>query len=308
MALARCPGPPAKRRLNASLPSPVVNCQNRGAHQRLTALAAYRFLQPKQLLRLGVSSSKSHLHHTLRVLSRRRPALIHELPFGPPPRAGSAPPPFGRRPNLYFLTRHGVDVLAEHDEGWQGIKTHRHVRLFPNDYAHRVGCVDFHLSLRAWAERTGTSVDFFDAYYDPVSGGGPGRKAPQKTYVGYPGGGITPDAIFSLTDAKGVTRLYAFELYRSVRTALFVEKLSRYLPAINTGAIEDRYKYPHSARILCLFDNAKALGLVARRMKEQPALLLESPRFLLSVSESLDRTLPQQWWRFDGNEAASPFS
>lgn len=39
--LARCPGPPTKRRLNDSLPSPAVNTQNRGAHQRLTDQGLY---------------------------------------------------------------------------------------------------------------------------------------------------------------------------------------------------------------------------------------------------------------------------
>ena len=54
----------------------------------LEALAVYRFLTAKQLLRIGVTPSRSHLYDVLRTLALRRPKLVHELDFGVEPEVG----------------------------------------------------------------------------------------------------------------------------------------------------------------------------------------------------------------------------
>ena len=92
---------------------PVVAAGTSKAIQRISqtegkileAVAHYRFLTAHQLMRLGVTSDKTHLYDKLRTLKTRRPALLHELRFGPEPG-------LGRLASIYFLTEHGAAALA----------------------------------------------------------------------------------------------------------------------------------------------------------------------------------------------------
>ena len=126
----------------------------------LDVLACYRFLTPNQMFRLGVTAAKPHLYATLRKLQIRKPAVISVLDFGALPRRG-------RLSRLYALTPYGAEVAADARRDGEIIETPKRIRAFVNDYFHRLACLDFHIALRAWAERSETTINFFHTYYDP---------------------------------------------------------------------------------------------------------------------------------------------
>ena len=276
----------------------------------LKALAVYRFLTPKQLMRLAVTTEKSHLYEVLRRLKaqnpphqtpakgtasikHRSPALVREFRFGPVPT-------LGRPDSIYTLTPRGAAVLTEGHRHDQTVQVPRDAILFTSDYRHRVGCVDFHIALRAWAASAGVTLDFFDAYYDPGTGGGKGRTPRAKTRITFHGGSLNADAIFALTDAKGVQKLYAFELYNGRNTGYVIEQLTDYLRAIGEEAIEKTYKYEkYAARILCAFDDVEGMRLVCERMMSLPGFMDDSASFWLADKKVIDTQFSSAWMRFD---------
>src|SRR4051812_25173752 len=72
----------------------------------LEALATYRFLTPKQMLRLSVTKAPSHLYEVLRALELRKPLVVKKLDFG-------ALPKYGRLDTTFVLTQAGAEVLRE---------------------------------------------------------------------------------------------------------------------------------------------------------------------------------------------------
>lgn len=265
----------------------------------LEALAVYRFMTAEQLARVG-AAARTHIHDTLRTLSRRKPHMVHMLDFGV--RQG-----IGRLARLYALTPHGASVIADYDAAFGDLLTHRHLNAFAEQYEHRVGCVDFHIRLRQWAAGFGATVNFFDADYDPVSGGGPGKQPTKKTHIPMQKhGAIIPDAIFSVTDNRSVVRLYAFELYRRKHTARVVEQLEPYLDAFTSNAIENRYQYPNAVRVLVLFDSSQGMELVCERLRQHPGFRHDKEAFHLASEERVKADITEGWQLFDGRRA-EPF-
>src|SRR3954452_21386037 len=124
----------------------------------LEALATYRLLTPKQMLRVGVTKASSHLYEVLRALEIRRPAVLKKLDFG-------ALPKYGRLDTMFVLTQAGAEVLRERRENGLDAKAPRQIRMFRNDYFHRKECVELHITVMQWAAHARQTVDFYDSYY-----------------------------------------------------------------------------------------------------------------------------------------------
>ena len=120
----------------------------------LEALATYRFMTAKQLVKAGVSISLPHVRTVLRKLQKKRPALVAGLDFG-------ALPIEGKLARMHWLTPYGADVLEEMHGGSVTFDVPKKVRLFRHDYAHRRATVDTLISFRQWAKSAGADVDLF---------------------------------------------------------------------------------------------------------------------------------------------------
>ena len=242
----------------------------------LTALATYRFLTPQQMVFAGVSHSRRHLYATLTTLARRSPKLTSELDFG-------VLPGKGRLSRIYHLTPAGAELLE--GEGRGEATAPARVRLFNSDYFHRLNCVDFHLTLRTWAELHGATIDYFHTYFDHsekrTSRGG----IQPRTRIAAASGAIVPDAVFAFTTADGAQRLCAFEMYNGVRTARVEQQLADYLPVLEHGAIEDAYAYEHAVRILAVFDTSAGETLARTRLASRADFRTFAPSFFFKTLE-----------------------
>ena len=269
----------------------------------LEAVAHYRFLTARQLMRLGVTSDKTSPLRQARVPSNHHAVLPSSTSFA----SGLSQASADWRASIFWPST--ARPRSQHMiQRSRGSCIHKSLHAFRSDYEHRVGCVDFHIALRSWAEMAAVRIDFFDAYYDPVPGGGRGRQLHHKTRVAVAGRGVlVPDAVFATVVQSGVKRLYAFELYNGIRTERVMGQLEEYLVAIDQGAIENTYRYPDAVRVLIAFDLPNALPLVCDRASALPAFTRESEQFFLATPAALERDFAAGWQRFDG-AAAHPFS
>jgi hypothetical protein len=260
----------------------------------LEAVATYRFLTAGQLLRLGVTSERTHLYDTLRTLKHGRGAL-QELAFG-------AIPGVGRLASFYMLTPRGAMLLQACSRDAEPPLVHRKPVTARNDYFHRVRCVDFHITARRWMEAHDMRLDFFHTYYDPHTAVGKGRSR-QRTTIDLSRGTFTSDAVFAFTDPQGVQRLCTFELYNAHRTKRVVTQLEPYLDAIAEEAVERAYAHEGgAARYLVVFDDPAGLRLACARLSSLAGFAAERESFYLATCEAVERDFLRAWQRLDGEQ------
>lgn len=232
----------------------------------LDALRVYRYLTAEQMLRAKVAAAVSHLYKVLREMNGRTRPWVGKIDHGIMPGGG-------RIPAAHYLTEHGAKVLA----GALGVEpaevSHpKGAVLVRHGFMHRLHTVDCEIAVRLWAAEHGHSVDYFSSYFD-VSGANRSKtKARRRALTKIDladGTGIIPDAVFHLTDAEGNPRLFVLEMYNQWRTKRMADKLAEYRYAIGEQAIERQFEYPHSPRILAVFEDERALELTQRHLSQR---------------------------------------
>jgi len=93
--------------------------------------------------------------------------------------------------------------------------------------------------------------------------------------------------VFHLTGPDGTPRLFVLEMYNQHRTKRMADKLAGYRYAIGEQVIERQFEYPHSPRILAVFEDEKALELTQRHLSQRADFGVEFYPFFFF------RTLPE---------------
>ncbi|TAN56358.1 MAG: hypothetical protein EPN26_03970 [Rhodospirillales bacterium] len=233
----------------------------------LDALRIFRYLTAEQLLRLKVTAHASHLYPVLRDLADGKRPWVEKIDHG-------AMPGVGRIPAAHYLTEQGAKVLA----GALGLDPTevpypKGVVLVRHGFMHRLHTIDCEIAVRLWAAEHGHTVDYMASYFD-VSGANRSKTKPKRRALTKidlaDGSGIIPDSVFHLTGSDGTPRLFVLEMYNQHRTKRMSEKLAEYRYAIGEHAIERQFDYPHSPRILAVFEDDKALELTQRNLTQRP--------------------------------------
>lgn len=260
----------------------------------LQALARYRFLTAAQMLDSGIQATTGHLYATLREMRGKRASPIHHLDFG-------VRPGIGRLPALYFLTENGAKILREAGQG-DAIDAPRNVRLFNNDYFHRVATVDAHIALDKMAKTRGTRVNWCKRYFDR----GIDRKRPATSVDVEEGKSIVPDLVASITSEDDRERVFVIEICRKSSTQRVVEQLLAYPPALERQVLNKAFAYEHGIRVSALFDNMRALTLARTRL-EREGKLSEALRgyFLFGTVEAFKIDPMGCWLGLDGEPRAT---
>lgn len=263
----------------------------------LTSLAQYRYLTVYQMQTLGVARDKGHLYATLRELGLRKPAMVLHLDFGV--LAG-----YGRLSRIYFLTMHGASLLEEARTDLAPVSYPARVRLFRNDYFHRVNTVDVHIAVNQWAHENDATLDFFYTYYDEGI-----KKAGRnyaRTRVAVNGRAIIPDVVFKHT--ADTTRLFAVEMYNGGETARVEKQILAYFTAFNEEAIEQTFSYPHGVRLLCIFEHERSLELMQRRFERHQNMAVFDEQIYLKPVTELGKHFGHNWRRlFSAEQSISLF-
>ncbi|MBF0354454.1 MAG: replication-relaxation family protein [Alphaproteobacteria bacterium] len=232
----------------------------------LDVLRLYRYLTAEQMLRLKVAAHSTHLYTVLRELASGKRPWLGRIDHG-------AMPGVGRIPTAHYLTEQGAKVLA----GALGMEVAdvpypKGVVLVRHGFMHRLHTIDCEIAVRLWATEHKHTVDFMASYFD-VAGANRSRTKPRRralTKIDLANGtGIIPDSVIHLTDSNGTPRLFVLEMYNQHRTKRMSDKLAEYRYAIGEHAIERQFDYPHSPRILAVFEDDKALELTLRNLTQR---------------------------------------
>ena len=262
----------------------------------LNALGTFRFLTPTQMLQIGVTKAKPHLHKTLAHLRGQKPALVNMLDFG-------RLPGVGRLSTVYFLTPSGGELLSEARR--QPVRTPKHVRFFNHDYFHRLYCVDIHIALSIWAKASGARINFFDTYYERKRKVKSAGSFFPQTRISLAHGILVPDIILSFSIKDGPERLCALELWTGRNTADIAERQFVYLKALCEGAVERTYDYSHEVRVLNVFVDERGLELVRNRV--DGGLGEYSSCYFLKTLESVQNDFVKEWQQFGQSGTVSLF-
>ena len=262
----------------------------------IEAIATFRFLTPKQMMRVGVTKHNRHLYDTLARLRRPARKLVWMFDYG-------TAIGLGRLPTVYVLTPFGADLLVkEIRRDGEAIPVHKKKpRKVNSQYLHRLHCVDFHISFWSWAREVGAVIDFFHAYYDPwVREGGRGSFVPRTQIRLKNGETFIPDGVLSFTMPDGVRRVCTFEMWRGQPTLLCANRNLMITKAIEERIIERTFKYDHEPRILLVFENARGMELVQERLSGMAAFAPFAPLFFAKTCEEIETNFAEGWHQLNG--------
>lgn len=275
-------------------------------YRMLTQLAVYRFLTSDQMLRLGISAdrSKSRIYRNLRDMTGGKKPLIGS--YAPRPL-----PDEGKLHSLHYLTVNGAERAAELLEiPPHEVKYPRRAPMFRNHYWHVKWCVDDEISVRAWADGNGHTVDFYHSYLDTTGAnrGGNGNTRRNVTKIEMDGGAFCiPDAVCKLTDERGIDRLFAFEVHNQTRSKRIEERLLFMRHTLSQQAIERQFAYNDSVRICVVFETEAALTTAARRMTESRQFRGFEPFFYFTTHEVMARDFRHGWRKIDDTRGGALF-
>lgn len=261
----------------------------------LEALARYRYLTVNQLARLGIRKSPAKVGEKL-IRPLRKKGLIESKHYKPDFRS--------RAPSIHFLKRNAVIALAEiHEVDPDSFVYPKYGLRSDYEYHHRVGLVDFHISLRMWAEREGHKVRLFEYDFD-LERGKVGYE--KKTGVTLGKRRIIPDINFLLDMSDGESRLFTVELHNLSKRARVVDQLLDHVAICKAGLLSKKYGHDHGNRVLSVYTDPRMLESVRDVLRESPEFmpLGEAGVFLFNSLEVLSEEFSNGWSTID--EGPSP--
>lgn len=264
----------------------------------LESLARFKFLTSVQLLDLGVRGNLTNTRNELRKL-RDLDKLIDRAEFG-------TVPPYGRLPDVYYLTKSGVRFLVDHldyDEG--GIKyPDRPTSMFQRDYFHRVATVDFFIAFRQWCDSKGYSVDVCDTYFDKIganAGNSPLQKLEARTKIFFEDGDyLIPDGAV-IFEARDREHFFLFEYYAGADTKRVIGQLEKHALAISEGAPSTKYGTDRGNFVVCAFESENAMNAVMKRMQENTVFTAFKKHFRFKSIDGVKTSFYDGWSLFSGD-------
>lgn len=231
----------------------------------LEHLATYRYLTVPQMITLGVAKHKSTIYSILKRFKMLPRKLIEQKNFGLIP---------GKKNihSIFFLTRQGAKLLAEvYRIDSDQISYPKGVYVFQNDYFHRVATIDFHISLRQWAERLDVTVVSFDTYFDKTGSnrGGSGGKLRAKTRFDLSDRSFIPDVVYMILLPDGRPRLVTVEIHNGRDTGRFLKQMETHIEALEEGVVSIKHRVDFANSIRWVFEHESTMRAAMRRMGQR---------------------------------------
>lgn len=269
-------------------------------HRALEALAVYRYLTAKQLVRLGVAASVTVARdHVLKKLKAGRYPFIGTKDFG-------RWPGYGRIPHVHYLTPRGVKYLAEvSGVPESSIKYPKGGVQFTRDLFHRLGTIDGYIALRTWAEANDYEISRADLYFDKTKGTrGQNQVCASRLELG-PRGIIEPDGIFILT--QGETKVpFILEFHHSDNTTRIAQQLNNHAYGIYLGALRQKYGIAINPIILSVYEHEAVMLSVMKRLRDAEGFDAFIKGFVFNTIARV-RSDFTQGWRYADEFKASVF-
>jgi hypothetical protein len=261
----------------------------------LRALATYQFLTPAQLVTAGISKNIVSLrNNTLNPLAKQRHPLIEFLDLGPIPGGG-------RYPKIFFLTKKGASLLADHLRvDLKEICFPRSRVQFRWEALHRLAFIDFHVHFRKWAEQNGVDVEFLDAYFEPDTTGIKRRGKPPSKIQMYIGLNMfEPDGML-LFHKDGKSRLCSLEIHHTTSTKDIVRQLGVHVTAIATGIPSQKYQYDKANFVLSVHSKRSTMEKTRSKLMELDNFSQFLPLFHFNLMDNIRNNFATGWTQANG--------
>ena len=258
-------------------------------HQALEALAIYRYLTAKQLVRIGIAASDTVARdHVLKKLKAGRYPFIGTKDFG-------QWPGYGRLPHVHYLTPRGVKYLAEA----QGVteKTIKYPKggvQFTRDLFHRLGTIDCHIAIRQWARKNGYDIDQADLYFDKNNAQrGNNKICATRLNLG-PRGIIEPDGILILKRGETIAPIIV-EMHHGDNTARIAQQLNNHAYGIQLGALSKKNGINVNPIILSVHKHEHIMRSVQKCLRDADGFDKFMKGFVFNKLEQVQSNFTQGW-------------
>lgn len=277
--------------------SEIIKTLAEEPRKALVALACFRFLTPKQFVRLGVAASDTVMRdYVLNRLERRARPLAKAASLS------------RWLPKVHYLTKHGAEELATMYK--LPLEEFRYptgqVQFGERMAKHRFAQVDFHIGLRMWAASRGAQVGLSDMDFD-VSGSRRGGNFEPLTTIDVPNADrpVIADGIFSVS-LNDTPLLYALEIHRTTQTKQVAAQIKRYMDVLESGALSFKYGVQFPAVVCSVHTLDNVLQGVKKHLMATPDFAAFKHLFLFNTTEQLAQDFSEGWEFADG-EPADPF-
>ncbi len=281
------------------------------AYKILRALAEYRYLTTNHILDLGIAMDRGHLGKVLASLlsaarrkerpAERKPKEIGEFDYG---RLVDK----GRLPRMYYLTKLGANLLETLYADLVPVRFPARPHRAPNDYFHKVACVNFHITLKLWAQSADQDVVGLRQYYDWSANSSKSRPRPS-TRLQLSHKLIDADTLFRLRDPTGYERCFLFEMANGYDTSRVLKKMEHIARGLDDGSLNQALSFPadEAVRVPFVFEHQRTAELVASRSNTFPFLRQYRRHFLLkTLSDIAADTFRQDWLPLDPQAPRCP--
>lgn len=275
--------------------SDIISVLPNEPRKALVALAAFRFLTPKQFVNLGVAASETVMRdYVLARLEKRARPLAKSYKIG------------SFLPKVHYLTKHGADELEKLYRLEPGTVTFPkgQVNFSPVFAPHRFAQVDFHIGVRQWALSV-PDAEFDFGHMDFETDGSPlkGNRV-RKSQITIPGHDtpIVPDGIFGVT-FKGNPLLYLLEIHRTTQTRFVAMQIKKYLDVLATNAANFKYGMSNVPTYVCsVHEKPNVLRGTKAQLMADPDYQHFKHLFLFNTIDQVRAGFSEGWHEADGTE------
>jgi len=264
----------------------------------LVALSVFRFLTPKQLVKMEIAASEPVIrNYVLSTLEKRARPLAKSKKIGK------------FLPHVHYLTKHGAEELAKlYKRPIEEIPYPKGQVQFGEIFAkHRFAQIDFHIGVREWAHRRGdTEILFADLDFDVIGSRRHGTFE-EKSRINLQGGDdfVIADGIFGV-ERQGQAAVYILEVHRATETTRVARQIARYMDVIKGREIMYKYRVEVSPLVCSVHTKERVLKGTKAHLLNQPEFEAFRGAFIFNTAEQLEKDF-SQGWHFADDKPAYPF-
>lgn len=268
---------------------------NRKQKLILLAIAKYKFISYKQVVRLGIEKNLnkcSGLFAPLRDSSRPLVRKIQHRGFG--------------MPCKHYLTPKGKNILLElcDDLKEEQIKLPKGViTTDTKDQRHRTLTIDIEIDLYLACEVVeGMRVIFSDRYFDKVGNNRISKNLKSKTGIYFNDTqSVKADMVFKMQTTTQ-EELYFMELELNKDTQKSVNTAIEYAQAIARRSANHKYNFPRGFRVIWYFEHESIMRCVMERLDQNPIFQNLKEYYLFKHIGQIGDDIFDNWLNIEGKK------
>jgi hypothetical protein len=173
----------------------------------------------------------------------------------------------GKYPLVCYLLPKGEKELLNLEweaENIRILKGRSASNKYKNDYFHRKGIIDLHISLVKQSKEENFEIEFFHTYFDKVGSVRKGNNLTALTAIRTKQSYFVADAVYIL-NKNGECSLYCLELHNGKNTKKMLAQLDAYIEAIYLGSTAEKYGLQKNPNVVCVFEDKGCMEAVKER-------------------------------------------